>query len=250
MAHPQVFHVTGFDWQSRALKLYASQLALNFLWPIVRSAPLHVPCTFMLHLLRTPNNALRRFVGWCADLKPATVQTFFNWRKLALSCLVNLALLTTAVATTGAFYKIRTEAGQLMLPYVVWWVLIDLTVSAACGAAIRCKQVTCWESSCLTMHCLCSGGRLAFANLLNIAVWRKNPNANKLEPARQQKPIEGDEYGPTGPAGRPVGGWAPCWRRIVMGCTANLPLRQYQPWSSARLNSSSVVSSTSALPRC
>lgn len=49
-------------------------------------------------------------------------QTFFNWRKLALSCLVNVALLVTAVATTGAFYKIRPEAGQLMLPYVIWWV--------------------------------------------------------------------------------------------------------------------------------
>jgi hypothetical protein len=48
------------------------------------------------------------------------------------------------------------------------------------------------------------GCRLAFANLLNFAVWRKNPHANDVEPARDQKPLKGDDYGPTGPAGRPV----------------------------------------------
>jgi hypothetical protein len=48
------------------------------------------------------------------------------------------------------------------------------------------------------------GCRLAFANLLNFAVWRKNPHANDVEPARNQKPLKGDDYGPTGPAGRPV----------------------------------------------
>lgn len=70
----------------------------------------------------------------------------------------------------GAFYKIRPEAGQLMLPYVAWLVL---------------------------------------ANLLNIAVWRRNPHANDVErvDASQQKPLEnGDNYGPTGPAGKPVNG--------------------------------------------
>ncbi len=46
----QVFHVTGFDWQSRALKLYASQLALNFLWPIVSAASPLVPNAAASHL--------------------------------------------------------------------------------------------------------------------------------------------------------------------------------------------------------
>ena len=36
---PQVYHVTGFDLASRPLKLYAAQLGLNFLWPLVRVAP-------------------------------------------------------------------------------------------------------------------------------------------------------------------------------------------------------------------
>jgi hypothetical protein len=46
--------------------------------------------------------------------------------------------------------------------------------------------------------------RLAFANLLNIGVWRRNPHANEVQPAGQQKPLKGEEYGPTGPAGKPV----------------------------------------------
>lgn len=36
---------------------------------------------------------------------PSFVQVFFNWRKLALSCLLNLSLLVTAVATTGAILQ-------------------------------------------------------------------------------------------------------------------------------------------------
>lgn len=56
--------------------------------------------------------------------------------------------------------------------------------------------------SCIT--CVSAVCRLAFANLLNFAVWRKNPHANDVEPARDQKPLKGDDYGPTGPAGRPV----------------------------------------------
>jgi tryptophan-rich sensory protein len=171
IASYQVFHVTGFDWQSRALKLYATQLALNFLWPI----------------------------------------TFFNWRKLALSCLVNLALLTTAVATTGAFYKIRTEAGQLMLPYVVW---------------------------------------LAFANLLNIGVWRRNPHANEVQPAGQQKPLKGEEYGPTGPAGKPAPsasmGAAP--RRTMR--TAAPRLQQHRALQAPRtLHTRLALRRTAVLPR-
>lgn len=126
IASYQVFHVTGYSLQSRALKLYATQLGLNMLWPIL----------------------------------------FFNGRKLALSCLLNLGLLVTSIATCGAFYKIRPEAGQLLLPYVAW---------------------------------------LCFANILNFAVWRRNPHAGDMEPAKDGKPLDGgDNYGPTGPAGRPA----------------------------------------------
>ncbi len=38
-------------------------------------------------------------------------------------------------------------------------------------------------------------------------MWRKNPHANDVEPARDQKPLKGEDYGPTGPAGRPVRVW-------------------------------------------
>jgi tryptophan-rich sensory protein len=127
IASYQVYHVMGFDLASRPLKLYATQLGLNLLWPIM----------------------------------------FFKWRKLGLSVLLNLALLVTSVATTGAFYKVQPEAGQLLLPYVAW---------------------------------------LLFANILNISVWRRNPHAGDVEPAanKEVKVVDSkDGYGPTGPAGKP-----------------------------------------------
>jgi len=57
-----VYHVIGFDLAARPLKLYATQLGLNLLWPLL----------------------------------------FFKARKLGLSVLLNLALLATSIATTGA----------------------------------------------------------------------------------------------------------------------------------------------------
>lgn len=71
---------------NRALLLYAAQLALNFLWPLV----------------------------------------FFGGKKLGTSVAVNFALLITSAATCGAFYKVLPEAGQLLLPYLAWLVFANI----------------------------------------------------------------------------------------------------------------------------
>lgn len=111
------------------------------------------------------------------------MQLFFNGRKLALSCLLNLGLLITSIATcgmqsvhsicrspycsvvpgvisdisrniqfvccmeigavdmnvsgnlglhAGAFYKIRPEAGQLLLPYVAWLCFANILNLVSC----------------------------------------------------------------------------------------------------------------------
>mmetsp|Transcript_8550 Transcript_8550/g.25605 ORF Transcript_8550/g.25605 Transcript_8550/m.25605 type:complete len:259 (-) Transcript_8550:296-1072(-) len=113
-----------------ALKLYLAQLALNFLWPLV----------------------------------------FFNMRNLSLSVLVNLALLATSLATQGAFYRVHPEAGQLMMPYIIW---------------------------------------LCFANLLNFVVWRRNPHGGEVTTTDAPSTVatdnpkqvsnRGEDYGPIGP---------------------------------------------------
>lgn len=66
----------------RALLLYAVQLALNFVWPIV----------------------------------------FFNGENFMLALICIIALLFFVVATALAFYKCDKRAGALMLPYVLWTV--------------------------------------------------------------------------------------------------------------------------------
>ncbi len=115
------------------------------------------------------------------------VQLFFNARKLGLSILLNLALLGTAVATTGApaaesadtvlrasgetaisarsictervhegmytctagaFYKVRPEAGQLMLPYVAWLVFANI-LNIAGGFSSSPRFLACWIAKCL-----------------------------------------------------------------------------------------------------
>jgi len=79
---------------------------------------------------------------------------FFKAKKLGTAQFENLALLGAATATMGAFYKVEHFAGSLMLPYVIW---------------------------------------VAFANLLNFAVWKKNPNATRiLEPLRDTAPNPGE----------------------------------------------------------
>lgn len=91
VASYQIWKSGGGLAQRWALKLYVAQLALNFLWPLV----------------------------------------FFNTHNLALSCLVNLSLLGTSLATQGAFYRILPDAGQLLLPYIIWLVfanVLNLTV--------------------------------------------------------------------------------------------------------------------------
>lgn len=132
VASYQIWKSGGGAAQQWALKLYVVQLALNFLWPLV----------------------------------------FFNSHNLALSCLVNLSLLATSLATQGAFYRILPEAGQLLLPYIVW---------------------------------------LSFANVLNITVWRMNRHSGDVRSPdapssvadskvqTRAKPVD-EKHGPTGPA--------------------------------------------------
>ena len=77
-----MFHVTGFDWQSRALKLYATQLALNFLWPIV-SAENSLCSNLKVPRACAAAGGTETFFADSATLKPCT-----DFLQLAEACAV------------------------------------------------------------------------------------------------------------------------------------------------------------------
>lgn len=70
----------GSSEKTRALRLYAIQLVLNFFWPIL----------------------------------------FFNLQSYWLSFILLLVLLIFVLLTAIAFYSISRNAGLLLIPYLIW----------------------------------------------------------------------------------------------------------------------------------
>ena len=67
-------------WRKKGLRLYLTQLGVNFLWPLV----------------------------------------FFGLHRFTLAFLVLIGLWVLVIFTMRAFYEVDTPAGHLLLPYLLW----------------------------------------------------------------------------------------------------------------------------------